>query len=160
MTSGVLGKVFAPLLLGDKLDAIELLTSNRSSTASNASSDTDDSNSHYNGSPSGQPLPRYTGKGKAKVGSVSDPVASTDRATGDAAQKVGSKGKEKKFLPLRWLKIKKEADGKVFDEAQQRLKLAAWVVECMVKNWEDIVSEYVKGLEGVDAQVECMAAYY
>ena len=160
MTSKALGKIFAPLLLGDKLDAIELLTSNRSSTVSNASSDTDDSNSDYNGSPNGQPLLQFTGKGKAKVGSVSDSVTSTAPAKGDATQKVGGKGKEKKFSPMRWLKNKKESDGKVFDEVQQRLKLAAWVVECLVKNWENITAEYVKGIEGVDAQVECMVAYY
>lgn len=160
MTSKALGKIFAPLLLGDKLDAIELLTSNRSSTMSNASSSTDDSGSHYNGSPIDQRLPQYAGKGKAKVGSVPDPVASTVPQTGDATQKAGGKGKEKMFSPMRWLKNKKEADGKMFDEAQQRLKLAAWVVECLVKNWENIAAEYVKGLEGVDAQVECMTAYY
>jgi hypothetical protein len=163
MTSRALGKIFAPLLLGDKLDAVELLTSNRSSTESHASSNTDDSSSHYIGIPTGQPLPQYTDKGKAKVevGSVPDLVAPMASGIGDAAQKLGGNGgKEEKFSPMRWLKSKKEADGKTFDEVQQRLRLAAWVVECLVKNWEDIVAEYVTGLEGVDAQVECMAAYY
>lgn len=158
MTPVALGKIFAPLLLGNKLDTIELLTPNHSSIVSTASYSTDDSRSCYSRTSSDHPLPPHRGKGKAKADTVPNPMVSA--ATHDAAGKAGGKAKGKNLSLMCWLRGKKEGDGKAFDESQQRLKLAAWVVECLVENWEDIVAEYVKGPEGVDAQVECMAAYY
>lgn len=59
----------------------------------------------------------------------------------------------------RFLK-KKGVDEEVeLEKADQEVRIAAWVVELLVRHWEAIVAEYGKGIEGVEAVVEGLWDY-
>lgn len=61
---------------------------------------------------------------------------------------------------LRQFLKKKGADkGVELDKANQQIRVAAWVVELLVRDWEAIVAEYGKGMEGVDAVVDGLWNY-
>lgn len=67
---------------------------------------------------------------------------------------AGQIGRDKRGL-RRFLRSKGAEKGKdEIENTKEQLRIAAWVVELLVRNWESIVAEYGKGMEGVDAMVE------
>jgi len=115
--------------------------------------------------------------GAAALGSIFAPVLLGDLAAGIAVSgsAADGEGEESRTAasappgrrPAGLIRIasrpflkKKEANKEEEEEkAIWQMRIAAWIVELLVRNWRSIVLEYGKGMEGVDAVVEGLWDY-
>ena len=96
--------------------------------------------------------------GIAVAGSAVDGEEEASRGAGSATPGRRAAG----FIGIAsrpFLKKKEANKEEEQEKAKRQMRIAAWIVELLVRNWQSIVVEYGKGMEGVDAVVEGLWDY-